>query len=303
MKIFLTGGTGFIGSWVVKALLENTDHHLVLSARNIHKVPSYHQNPRITLIQADLSDHKALQTGLQGCDALIHIALGWGETPLTMLKNDTQTSVFLMEAALNAGLKKVITTSSTAAMGQMRPIMDESTCTRPLDLYGATKAATEAYLLALAHQSTCQLNVVRPGYTFGNPAFKDSFTQPDRRFHNIVQQAIANQPITVIKHDGTQFIHAADLAKIYLGILNSDCSGEIFLGLAPSFVTWHHIAQMAVEYCASSSEIIQQDLGWSSTPMTFDVSKIKTFFGISADPHPGILDHIAYLSHQLQKDV
>ncbi|MCP4395923.1 MAG: NAD(P)-dependent oxidoreductase [bacterium] len=296
MKIFLTGGTGFIGSWMVKAILENTEHQLVLSARNSHKVPSYHQNPRIEMLRAGLSDREHMKAGLQGCDAVIHIALGWGDTPVEMLQNDTEPSVFLMESAIQAGVQQFITTSSIAAMGQMRPSMNEETRNIPLDLYGATKAATESYLLALSATTPMKLNIVRPGYTFGNPAFEDSFTQPDRTFHQFAEHAVENQDIFLTKNDGTQFIHAGELAKIYLGILDSGCTGEIFLGLSPEFNRWSDIAEEGIRLNNSSAKVVFEDKGYGETPMRFDVSKIKDWFGIEASPKEEITKHLGYLS-------
>jgi UDP-glucose 4-epimerase len=296
MNVFLTGGTGFIGSWVVKALLEKTDHQLVLSARNCDKIPSYHQNPRIKIIRASLSDKEQLKAGMEGCDAVIHIALGWGDSPLEMLRNDTEAAVFLMESAVSSGVKKFITTSSTAALGKMRPAMNEEMRNIPLDLYGATKAATEAYLLALSATEGMKLNIIRPGYTFGNPAFEDSSTQPDQRFHQIAECAVQNKDIRLTKYDGTQFIHAGELAKLYLGVLNSDCTGEVFLGLSPEFSLWSDIAEEAIRINNSSAKVILEDKGWGETPMYFDVSKINDWFGIAASPKDALNEHLRYLS-------
>src|SRR5581483_4909664 len=222
MKIFLTGGSGFIGHWVVKEFLAQ-GHQLRLLVRNTNKIPSLKNMPGVEIIEGTLYDNAVIEKALKGCDACVHIALGWGETPTTMLQKDTAVTAFMLEKAEEAGVKQFIYTSTTAAVGEFRPHMTESIDLRPMDLYGATKAASEAYLLGFAAKANIRCNIIRPGYTFGNPAFPDGVTQPDKRFNTIVSAAKKNEPITVTKHDGTQFIWAGDLAKLYSSLLNSEC--------------------------------------------------------------------------------
>lgn len=76
MRVFVTGGTGFIGHYVVKALLER-GHEVVVATRHPNKVPSLCVNPHVSFVQASLTDFDKMGEGLKGCDACIHIALGW----------------------------------------------------------------------------------------------------------------------------------------------------------------------------------------------------------------------------------
>ncbi len=242
MKIFMTGGSGFIGHWVVKELLSR-GHALRLLIRNPGKMPSLKTLPGVEIAEGTLYDRALLSRSLQGCEACLHVALGWGETPATMLEKDTAVTVFLLEEAEKAGVGRFLYTSSTAAVGEFRPRMDEGIDLRPQDLYGATKAASEAYGLGFAAKSRMRFNVIRPGYTFGNPAFPDGVTQPDQRFRSIVHSARRGDPIPVTKHDGTQFIDAADLAKLYGAVLESALNRRVFFGLSTEFVTWERVAQ------------------------------------------------------------
>ena len=56
------------------------------SIENILDVIAYN---KVTVVTGSIQDVAAISKGLEGCDACIHIALGWGETPLSMLENDT----------------------------------------------------------------------------------------------------------------------------------------------------------------------------------------------------------------------
>ncbi len=293
MRIFLTGGTGFIGHHVVRNLLAR-GHELHLATRHPNKIPSLTNNPKVKFFQAGLNDVDVMKQALEGCDACVHIALGWGETPTTMLENDTKATVTLLELAANAGCKKFLYTSSTAAMGKMRQHMDESNVNMPVDLYGATKAAGEAFVLGY-RKSGMKRNIIRPGYTFGNPAFPDGVTQPDTRFKDIALAAKEGRDIHIIKNDGTQFINAAEQAEVFARVLESDLDEEVFLALGSVWISWKEIAELAISLVpGSTSKIIEKDLLWGDTPMMFSVRKIYESFGLKFDGHDHIKEHLEY---------
>lgn len=298
MKIFLTGATGFIGSHVAKAFLE-AGHDLVCFARNIHKIPALLEHPRVQMVAGELKDTLLFLDALQGCDACVHIALGWGDTPTEMLLADTLPSVALLEAAAQAGCKQFLYTSSTAAMGEMRNPMHTDLRCLPVDLYGATKSATECYMLGY-RSTTMRCNILRPGYTFGNPCFKGATSQPDSRFRDIVRKALRHESIELIQHDGTQFISADDLAKVYLAILQSNADRKTYLGLAPKWFSWLEIAQLAIEMSNSQSSVNLIDQGWGAEPILFDVSSLQESFQIVVDSNKQLKKHIQWLISDLQ---
>lgn len=293
MRIFITGGTGFIGHYVALNLL-NRGHELHIATRHPNKIPSLAQNPNVKMFEGSLTDTEVLKQGVEGCDACIHIALGWGETPVTMLENDTKATVTLLELAANAGCQKFLYTSSTAAMGKMRPTMYETSSCLPIDLYGATKAAGEAFVLGY-RKSGMKRNIIRPGYTFGNPACSDGCTQPDRRFKEIALAAKEGRDINLIKNDGTQFIHASQQAETFARVLESDFDEEVFLSLGTNWISWKSIAERAIAMVPGcTSKIIEKDLLWGDEPMKFSLRKINEMLGLEFDADPFIADHLKY---------
>lgn len=293
MLIFLTGGTGFIGHHIAKALLDS-GHQLRILARNPQKIPSLAKHPQVQMIPGELLDFAAIANALVGCDACIHVALGWGDTPLAMLDHDTRATIHLLQAAHEAGCHKFIYTSSTAAMGEMRNPMHTELRNLPTDLYGATKAASEAFVLGYRPRGM-QRNIIRPGYTFGNPAWPDGVTQPDARFRHIAQAVHNGSPIHLIQHDGTQFIHAAQIAQLYCKLVESDCNGETLLALGSEWVSWEEIARMALaQKPDSNAPIVLEDRGWGAEPIRFDVSTMKNLFELSFDPRPDLQEHVRW---------
>jgi len=301
MQIFLTGGTGFIGHFVAKEFLD-LGHSLKILARDPNKIPSLAAHKNVEMIHTGLLDFETIKEGLQGCEACVHIALGWGDTPGTMLANDTAATVQLLELAANAGCERFIYTSSTAAFGKIRDGAREDMVCMPQDLYGATKAASEAYVLGFS-KTTMKRNIIRPGYTFGHLAFPDGICQPDRRFFNIAASVKKSQTVHLTKHDGTQFIHASQLAKLYVALLESDLNEEVFFGLGTEWISWKNIAELAIALCPETESVIEEeDKGWGEKPSLFSVEKMDRLFGLKFDGSAFIEEHVKW-NISVSKDV
>jgi UDP-glucose 4-epimerase len=297
MKVFITGGTGNIGQYVTLAAIAN-GHDAVVLSRDPEKYPSLAKKAK--LVKGTITDYDLLAGYVKGCDAVIQIALGWGNEPVSMLLNDTAATVNLLEISEKAGVKKFIYTSSTAAMGQTRNVMDETVVNLPTDLYGSTKSATEAYVLGFTkyykgNEVSMTRNIIRPGYTYSNPPFPDGSSQSDARFRIIADAIVNNEPVTLTKYDGTQFISAGEIAQMYVKLLESDKNMEIYLALGNIFTSWEKIAKIAMEFCPESkSEIILNDLGWSAEPNMYCVKKMERDFGLSFDSQKDLREHIKW---------
>jgi len=315
MKIFITGGTGNIGQYVTLAAV-NAGHEAVVLSRNPEKYPSLAK--KAALVKGTITDYGLLADYVNGCDAVIHIALGWGNNPVSMFNNDTAATVNLLEIAEKAGVKKFIYTSSTAAMGQMRNGMGETVVNLPIDLYGSTKAASEAYVLGFtkyfktdvgmaelfgrSEKVTMKRNIIRPGYTYSNPPYPDGSTEPDARFRNIAEAVVNNKPVTLTKYDGTQFISSGEIAQLYIKLLESDKDSEIYLALGNTWISWEKIAKMALEfYPESKSEIVLNDLGWGADPYLYNVKKMENDFGFSFDTQSDLREHVKWCVEEAAK--
>ncbi len=307
MKILLTGGTGFIGSHVLMELLR-LGHSVTVLARNTDKVPAFKTMKNVIMYQAGMNEYDKISAAVAGQDAVVHVALSMvGSNAYDVLMSDTAATVFLATEAAKAGVKSFVYTSSTASVDSVYA-SPNPVCIKPGDtsvtidcrhdpcsFYGATKAASEDFLFAISGETGMRVSIIRPGYTFGNPVVPGAYIQPDTRFSDIVKCALANQDINVVKNDGTQFIWADDIAKVYASILQCKESKKTYFALSKEFVTWERIANDAVKLCNSSSKIIVEDLGWSNTPLLFDVSNIKEDFGYEFSPYPHIISHLTHL--------
>ena len=189
MRIAVTGGTGFVGSHVVEALL--ADGHeiqcLVLAGEGqgwLDRVP-------VRFFEGDLRDPATLVPFLCGCDAIVHIAgLTRAKTEAEFQAVNVGGTAGLIDAALSlpAPPRHVVAISSIAAVGSAEPgsAIDEDAPPRPLTAYGRSKAAMEGVLRQYAGR--IEHTIIRAPMVYG-PRDRDVlqyFRLLDRGFRLIV---------------------------------------------------------------------------------------------------------------------
>lgn len=294
MKVFITGGMGFIGSHIVLELIANGDQVTIL-ARDPNKIPAFITTPGISVVQGGMDDLAVIESSLPGHDACIHNAIYWEDEPTELQLKDTRTSLSLFEAAANAGVAQMLYTSSVGVHRPFRAHMDAQDRIAPTDFYGATKAAAEAFLSAFSLKTDMRCNVIRPGPTVGNPAVVGAPIASARQFQELAKAAVRGEDLRVTQHEGRQFIAAGDLAKLYSAVLHSPANREVYLGVATDYVLWEQIARELVDLAGSSSQVIVEPKGLSEVPNRFDVGKIEREFGLSFVAYPAIREHLKYL--------
>ncbi len=118
MKAFVTGATGFLGSHVAKVLAEQGALLRLLvrptsDLRNIASLAAEH-------VTGDLRQPESLRAAMQGCDAVFHVAADyrlWVRDPQEMYRSNVEGTRAILAAAREAGISRVVYTSSVATMG------------------------------------------------------------------------------------------------------------------------------------------------------------------------------------------
>jgi len=143
MDVFLTGGTGYLGSRILDGLLR-AGHQVRLLYRSPEKVPP--ANPRVLPVRGDLSRPEALRDAIAGVDAICHTAAmvkSWVPDPSRMHAVNVTAVETLTEVARSLGIPKMIYTSSFMALGPSgaQPITERSVTERDHfhNLYEKTK--------------------------------------------------------------------------------------------------------------------------------------------------------------------
>ncbi|MEK7682423.1 MAG: UDP-glucose 4-epimerase GalE [Chloroflexota bacterium] len=151
MRIFLTGGAGYIGSAAAQMLLA-AGHQVTIfdSLVTGHRaaVPG-----RARFIEADLTDRAALLQALRGdrYEAVLHFAafIEAGESmqqPGKYFQNNSVNSLWLLEACMQAGVTRFVYSSSAAVYASSDEPLTEESPLRPGNIYGQSKLMTETIL-------------------------------------------------------------------------------------------------------------------------------------------------------------
>jgi UDP-glucose 4-epimerase len=292
MRILVTGTTGFIGSHLA-VHLARAGHDVLATARRPETLPALARVDGIRQERLDLAERDGWTDLMEGCQAVVHVALGWGDDGPAMLEGDTAATVALLEASRRAGVRRFVYTSSTAANGEMTPLNRADRAPRPTDLYGATKAATEMFARAYARDGM-SVHVVRPGYIFGEPVLEGARSQPDGRFRDIASAVVAGNPVAVVRHDGTQFLHVADLAQVYSRLLHHDAPFSLHYALSSSWRSWEWVARQAMDIAGRTIPVHREERGYGVDPFLFDVSGIREDFDLDFDNGPRLADHLRW---------
>jgi UDP-glucose 4-epimerase len=149
-KYLVTGGAGFIGSHLVRALLEQGDFVRVLDNFSTGKRENL-EGLKVEMLEGDIRDPEAVATAVQGVDYVFHEAAFVSvpqsmENPLPCFEINQRGTEFLLEAARKNGVKRVVLASSAAVYGDSDAMpLDEQTPLRPLSPYAVSKRVDELY--------------------------------------------------------------------------------------------------------------------------------------------------------------
>ncbi|HSD79631.1 MAG TPA: NAD-dependent epimerase/dehydratase family protein, partial [Solirubrobacteraceae bacterium] len=182
----VTGGTGLVGSHVVRALVERGDH-VRLAVRDGALLDNL-AGLEVELVTADVLDRRAVRRAMHGVTRLFHVA---GMTSLragadAMFRVNVEGTRIVLEEALRAGVERVVHTSSVAAIGPAPrgSTADEAQVFRA-GRYGlpyvSSKHEAETVALRVAAHGL-DVVIVNPGHVFGRGDLHRSSTEIVRRF-------------------------------------------------------------------------------------------------------------------------
>lgn len=159
-RIMVTGGNGFIGHTLVKHLLEGGNEVIVVDMK-----PIGYKHENLRFVKKSVEDD--LRFHMQGCDAVYHLAAMLGvinsdKYPLNTLRNNIDGTVNVFRNAVDAGVKKVVYSSSSEVYGEAQEIpLKEDSPKAPVSVYGVSKLAAEMYANAYTKEHGIDINPVR----------------------------------------------------------------------------------------------------------------------------------------------
>jgi UDP-glucose 4-epimerase len=246
MKIFLTGGAGYIGSICAEEIL-NAGHEVVIFD-NLSEGHRQAVDERAPFIEGDLADRPFLFHALEQVrpDAVMHFAAN-ALVPESMANpgkyfhNNTGNAINLVEACIQAGVKKFVFSSTCAIFGMPATVpIHEELPKAPINPYGESKLMFEKVLEwygrlhGLNYVCLRYFNAAGASKNFGEHHWQETHLIP-----NVLKVALGQKPAVEVygadypTPDGTavrDYIHIIDLASAHMLALNWASSDVFNLG-------------------------------------------------------------------------
>src|SRR5687767_5658431 len=207
LKLFVTGGAGFIGSAFIRLLLSAAPNAVVTNfdaltyAGNPDNVADLEDNTRYLFVQGDIAQRGQVLSALEnGTDAIINFAAeSHVDRSIASADEFLRTNVLgtqvLLDAARHKGVRRFLQVSTDEVMGSLPERDDafftESSPFAPNSPYAASKAAAEHLVRAAQHTFGLDTVVTRCGNNYGPRQF------PEKLIPLILANALGDQPIPV----------------------------------------------------------------------------------------------------------
>ena len=245
MRVMLTGGTGFIGGHVVRALLD-AGHEPRLLVRDPAKLERlcalFGFDPeQIDSVRGDILDRDSVAIALDGCDACVHSAAFTSLTPEEMPKAldvNAPGARVVLDAALDRGCDPIVSLSSMSAI--FPPTGDRLSANDPVHTGGspylASKAESELYARARQDEGAPIVTLYPAGVT-GPLDLGVNVTQ------GIFAQMLATEYLLVAESGGNLYIDVRDLATAIVAMLVPGLGPRRYMA-GGVFLTWSEFADV-----------------------------------------------------------
>jgi UDP-glucuronate 4-epimerase len=240
MKILVTGGAGFIGFHVAKALLDRGDSVVIVDNFNDYYDPSLKyarinqikRNKKLKVYKADISNPKKLEKIFRKnkFDKICHLAAQAGvryslNDPLRYEKWNNIGTLNILEMAKKYKIKDIVFASSSSVYGGNKKILfsESDNVDKPVSFYAATKKCNELYAYTYSHLYGLNCTGLRFFTVYG------PYGRPDMALFKFVDAIIKGKPIEVYNYGKMKrdFTYITDIVKGVLKAIDKPFSYEI----------------------------------------------------------------------------
>ncbi len=228
MTALVTGASGFVGSAVVRKLIERGARVRAALRRGSDRRNL--EGLAVEVVEAELNDPASLARAVQGCEAVFHIAADyrlWVPKPDEMYATNVEGTCNLIRAACQAGVRRIVYTSSVAVLGlngDATPADEtaEATLDNMVGHYKRSKFLAEQKVRQLIREERVPVVIVNPSTPMGP---RDVRPTPTGRL--VIEAAAGRMPAYV--DTGLNIVHVDDVAEGHLLAYEKGRVGERYI--------------------------------------------------------------------------
>ena len=237
MKIFVTGGAGFIGSNFIRYVLASEKRYAVVNydkltyAGNLGNLDSVATHPDYAFVRGDICDAPALEAAMRGCDAVVHFAAESHVDrsiyePSAVIQTNITGTFVLLEVSRKLLIPRILHVSTDEVYGDIPAdtLADESFLLRPSSPYSASKAAADLLVLSYVRTYGLPAIITRSSNNYGPYQF------PEKFLPLMITNALRDEPLPIYG-DGKQqrdWLHVGDNCHGILTVLENGKLGEVY---------------------------------------------------------------------------
>ncbi|MFZ0738919.1 MAG: dTDP-glucose 4,6-dehydratase [Candidatus Acidiferrales bacterium] len=237
MKIFVTGGAGFIGSNFIRHVLSLGKGYSIVNydkltyAGNLANLASLAENPNYRFVRGDICDATAVEANMEGCDAVVHFAAESHVDrsiyePAVFIETNVTGTIMLLQVARRTDVKRFVHISTDEVYGDLLPevFADEDSPLRPSSPYSASKGAADLLVHSYVRTYNFPALITRSSNNYG------PFQFPEKFLPLLITNAFENKELPIYG-DGQQqrdWLHVDDNCRGILAVLERGQIGEVY---------------------------------------------------------------------------
>jgi dTDP-glucose 4,6-dehydratase len=202
-RVLVTGGAGFISSNLVRHLLHETDHEVVVIdaltyAGNIDNLADVLDHPRLRFVEGDIRDRAHVEEIVAGVDQIVnaaaesHVEKSITDGASEFVTTNVEGTQVLLDAVRAHPVERFLLISSSEVYGTAESDpMDEDHPLNPRSPYAATKAGGDRLAYSYACTYGMPVAVIRPFNNYG------PYQHPEKVIPRFITQALHDRPLTV----------------------------------------------------------------------------------------------------------
>lgn len=237
MKIFVTGGAGFIGSNFIRHVLGLKKGYAIVNydkltyAGNLANLESVADDPNYSFFKGDICDAGAVKAAMAGCDSVVHFAAESHVDrsiyePAPVIQTNVTGTFILLQVSRKLNIKRFVHVSTDEVYGDMEPgaFANESSPLQPSSPYSASKAGSDLIVRSYVRTFNFPALITRASNNYG------PFQFPEKFLPLMITNALDDKPLPIYG-DGKQerdWLHVEDHCSGILAVLERGRIGEVY---------------------------------------------------------------------------